>query len=82
MFTMLFTIKLSDVSLLTLLILCFVLNRACPIPWEITVYAYVEYSKIMLNSRRRGGGMTARLWLNVPLLEDCERQDCDISHSE
>ena len=63
-FTMLFTIKLSDsqtvkanilaimlfdVSLLTLLILCFVLNRAYYIPWESTVYIYVRYSKIMLN---------------------------------
>ena len=65
MFTKLFTIKLSDcqtvkanigntimlfdVLLLTLLILCFVLNRVCHIPWESTVYIYVEYSKIMLN---------------------------------
>ena len=63
-FTMLFTIKLSDsqtvkanilaimlfdVSLLTLLILCVVLNRAYYIPWESTVYIYVRYSKIMLN---------------------------------
>ena len=32
---------LFDVSLLTLLILCFVLNRACHIPWESTVYVYV-----------------------------------------
>ena len=64
-FTMLFTIKLSDCQTVTvkanigllaimlfdisLLILCFVLNRACHIPWESTVYIYVEYSKIMLN---------------------------------
>ena len=29
-----------------------------------------------------GGGITARLRLNEPWLENCVRQDCDISHSE
>ena len=28
------------------------------------------------------GGITARLRLHVPWLENCVRQDCDISHSE
>ena len=27
-------------------------------------------------------GMSARLRLNAPWLENCVRQDCDISHSE
>ena len=43
-------------------------------------------SLLWLNWRQRlfyvgEGGMTARLRLNVPWLENCGRQDCDISHS-
>ena len=29
-----------------------------------------------------GGGITARLRFKLPRLENCVRQDCDISHSE
>ena len=59
-FTMLFTIKLSDcqtvmanigiilfdVSLLTLLILCFVLNRAYHISWESTAVFMLNILKL------------------------------------
>ena len=38
---------------------------------------------LVLSYMSRGrGGMTARLWLNMPWLENCVRQECDISHSE
>ena len=37
--------------------------------------------KISQNDRGRRG-MSARLRLNAPWLENCVRQDCDISHSE
>ena len=62
-FTMLFTIKLSecqtvmanihilaiilfDVSLLTRLILCFVLNRAYHVPWESTAVFMLNILKL------------------------------------
>ena len=37
--------------------------------------------RLLLWSRGRGG-ITARLRFKAPWLENCVRQDCDISHSE
>ena len=37
---------------------------------------------MMLSYVGEGGGITARLRFKAPWLENCVRQDCDISHSE
>ena len=46
---------------------------------EIRIKDYSCVDIILLIVRR---GMSARLRLNAPWLENCVRQDCDISHSE
>ena len=50
------------------------------------IYSFMQFkwaNFISLTRRGRGGvGITARLRLNAPWLDNCVRQDCDISHSE
>ena len=42
---------------------------------------FCEANQLIVTNRGRRG-MSARLRLNAPWLENCVRQDCDISHSE
>ena len=48
----------------------------------ILISCNIHKIKVALAIDRGEGGITARLRFKAPWLENCVRQDCDISHSE
>ena len=48
---------------------------------QILYYYYLLLSSVV-HCIGEGGGITARLRFKAPWLENCVRQDCEISHSE
>ena len=59
--------------------MCNVEQLLCNVDILSTLFLIMIGYDLMCRGRR---GMSARLRLNAPWLENCVRQDCDISHSE
>ena len=57
-------------------------ERGVPEKYVRLVKDTYEDARTQVNTSRGRRGMSARLRLNAPWLENCVRQDCDISHSE